>query len=145
MEIKLKHIIPILAIITLIYSCKTGVLVRFNNDTGADMRSLTVKYGFPKDSLYQFHNIKDKQTTEFIRVPYSYPYCWTKAVFEKDTIIEKPTDYIGEPKFCSGRLTIKYQLYKGEKEHLITQAKRWLFYNDIVILYWWRYFVYKVF
>ena len=99
------------ATVVLMISCKSQVLVRFTNVSNEDYKKL--KVGVLKKE-FEFVNLKSGQSTEFVKVDYSY--CYVKLFTEKDTIWQIPYDYTGEKLYKSGKLNIKINIVSREKK-----------------------------
>ena len=99
-----NKLILLIIIYTITTSCKTGVEVTFTNESKEDFKTLSVGI-FEK--RFDFENLKSELTTQTIKVEEIFPYCYAKAITEKDTVRFIPFDFIGEKLKKHGKLNMK--------------------------------------
>ena len=102
-----NKLILLLVMIGITTSCKTGVEVTFTNESNEDFKALTVGI-FEK--RFDFENLKSGQTTQPIKVEQIFPYCYAKAITEKDTLKFMPIDFMGEKLKKRGKLNLKINI-----------------------------------
>ena len=102
-----NRFILLLIIIGITTSCKTGVEVTFTNESNEDFKELTVGI-FKKQ--FDFENLKSGQTTDAIKVEQIFPYCYARAITEKDTLKFMPIDFMGEKLKKRGKLNLKINI-----------------------------------
>lgn len=68
---------------------------------------------------FDFENIKAGAKTKPIKVSGSYRYCPVIIITNKDTLRFRPTDYVGEKFYNSGRLQMKINIENYEDKRYI--------------------------
>jgi hypothetical protein len=118
---KLIFILTVTMIFTI--SCKTNyVMVKIKNQSDEDFKHVEVRIAGKR---FTFENLKSKETTKYVKVDKTFPYCPAEVITEKDTLFFRPFDYIGEKLYTSGKLTMKISIVKEEnKRSLDINSKR---------------------
>lgn len=97
-------------------SCSSGVKLSFKNNSGEFFKKITAQIGKNK---YDFENVASGQKTRAVKIEGSYRYCPLKIVTDKDTLRFRPTDYVGEKFYKSGRLQMKLSIWVYEDRRYI--------------------------
>lgn len=97
------------------------VLVKLRNQTNEELKVFSANIMGRK---YTFNKVKTGQTIKIV-VDSTYPYFSMEAVTAKDTIRLRPIDFVGEPLYKNGRITLTLTISeRNGKRHLSRKTKR---------------------
>ncbi|MBW7676974.1 hypothetical protein [Chryseobacterium chendengshani] len=111
----MKNVLIICSFI-LLCSCSSGIKLSIKNNSGENFKKITAQIGKNK---YDFENVASGQKTRAIKIEGSYRYCPLKVITDKDTLRFRPTDYVGEKFYRSGRLQMKLSILVYEERRCI--------------------------
>src|SRR5205085_8106762 len=90
-------------VLTIFNNCSlNGVQVRFLNNSSTDLKQLDVNI---QGKEMTFENLRSGRSTNYIKVPSTYRYCFIRIITENDTLISTPIDYVGETLYKTGKMT----------------------------------------
>lgn len=100
-------------------------MVKIKNQSDEDFKHVEVRIAGKR---FTFENLKSKETTKYVKVDKTFPYCPAEVITEKDTLFFRPFDYVGEKLYTSGKLIMKISIVKEENKRLLDiNSKRPLF------------------
>ena len=104
-------------------SCNGQVKVKFKNESQEDFKLLTANI-LGKEFI--FKDVKKGESTPYVEVDKTYPYCPLKIETAKDTVGFLPIDYVGEKLYTSGKLTMVISIATNANgdRYVNIQAKR---------------------
>ena len=123
-----RLLILFLVVILIIFYNRSlnGVQVRFVNKSSADFKQVDVNI---QGKEMTFENLKSGHSTNDIKVPSTYRYCFIRIITESDTLMLRPIDYVGETLYKTGKMTfiLKISSSSNNKPYLEIDSKRSLF------------------